>query len=643
MHEFLGLKLTIMLIYVESKAFPSKTFTLVCNPHETVARARAQMLHILFELGRAEHQFRFRFKGEYLRDGYTFEDYRIQDNSVIKMVPMSKRKRGSYATVFGQEQSTQDVAGADEHVFSSRAILLGQEELDDVQKALRKEINIFERRETFLGNFKVLLWIHFLATVLSFTTIYWFSSFWTGALMLFGFLYCPNYTRLGGFVGKHGMNKNTFVIAFAGGGIMNVTASLLMGIYVIFELMAFECDNEESTCLRKKEQMYWSITFYLGQAFFLVCSVLICAILFHNFKTEVGDLIETHLVQIRDIDKVMKSAKTGSMKERRGAAFELASLAATGDDTKFRIVQEGGLPALMNLCLSQDQATQEYAIEAISELLTVPVIQDQFVELGGVRTMCALLHSKENRVVNEAVTALSYIVSDSEANRQVVIGENGLEDLCYVAERIQVPASRILAAIFLELVFTAEIRVMLSQQSAPATSLVHLCKLRDAETQRLALQTLELLAIENSDVIITHDSLLELLLSLPNLTDDEQLFLLAGKIILYYAESELACQKLVEAENLKFCLMELAYSLDPLLQNVVAKIILAMIDSHENKDEIAELGLDEVLIHIRNESADRDAWRMADHGLMILHNVKQTTDSNKSKSLATDLPTKKAL
>lgn len=57
---------------------------------------------------------------------------------------------------------------------------------------------------------------------------------------------------------------------------------------------------------------------------------------------QVGDLIETYLVQIRDIDKVMKSAKTGSVKERRNAAFELASLAATGDDTKFRIVQEGG-------------------------------------------------------------------------------------------------------------------------------------------------------------------------------------------------------------------------------------------------------------------------------------------------------------
>ena len=30
-------------------------------------------------------------------------------------------------------------------------------------------------------------------------------KFCAGALMLFGFLYCPNYTRLGGFVGKYGM------------------------------------------------------------------------------------------------------------------------------------------------------------------------------------------------------------------------------------------------------------------------------------------------------------------------------------------------------------------------------------------------------------------------------------------------------
>ena len=32
----------------------------------------------------------------------------------------------------------------------------------------------------------------------------WYVDF-IGALMLFGFLYSPNYTRLGGFVGKYGM------------------------------------------------------------------------------------------------------------------------------------------------------------------------------------------------------------------------------------------------------------------------------------------------------------------------------------------------------------------------------------------------------------------------------------------------------
>ena len=40
----------------------------------------------------------------------------------------------------------------------------------------------------------------------------------------------------------------------------------------------------------------------------------------------------------------------------------------------------------------------------------------------------------------------------------------------YFVVSVQIPASRIVAAIFLELAFTAEIRVMLSQQSAPGMS-----------------------------------------------------------------------------------------------------------------------------------------------------------------------------
>ena len=38
------------------------------------------------------------------------------------------------------------------------------------------------------------------------------------------------------------LGKNTFVIAFSVGGIMNVTASLLMGIYVLLEVFVSAVD-----------------------------------------------------------------------------------------------------------------------------------------------------------------------------------------------------------------------------------------------------------------------------------------------------------------------------------------------------------------------------------------------------------------
>ena len=41
------------------------------------------MLHVLYELGKSDHQFRFRFKGTYLRDAYTFEVKDYLERSVL--------------------------------------------------------------------------------------------------------------------------------------------------------------------------------------------------------------------------------------------------------------------------------------------------------------------------------------------------------------------------------------------------------------------------------------------------------------------------------------------------------------------------------------------------------------------------------
>ena len=74
--------------------------------------------------------------------------------------------------------------------------------IDEVQLALLKEIDVFNRREDMIAAFRVLLWIHFLAIFLSLTTYYLYSAVWTGAIVLFGFRYCPTYSRLGGYVGE---------------------------------------------------------------------------------------------------------------------------------------------------------------------------------------------------------------------------------------------------------------------------------------------------------------------------------------------------------------------------------------------------------------------------------------------------------
>lgn len=51
--------------------------------------------------------------------------------------------------------------------------------------------------------------------------------------------------------------------------------------------------------------------------------------------------------------------------------------------------------------------------------------QDNFVEMGGVQTLTALLHSKDHRLVYQAAAALSYIVSDVEDNKDSIISDHG--------------------------------------------------------------------------------------------------------------------------------------------------------------------------------------------------------------------------
>ncbi|XP_052082318.1 uncharacterized protein LOC127719978 [Mytilus californianus] len=601
-----------MIIYVENKAFPFRTFVTLVDPTDKIARVRAHLLHSLHEIGREDHQFRLRFKGQYLRDAFYLEDYDIGENAVVKMVPMSKRNDSVYDLKSLTSSTTLNLD-------------LGPGQTEDVKSALYRELKGFCFREKLISDFSGLMYMHFLAACLTLLTTYWYSFSWTFPLFLIGVIFCPQFTRIGGYVGNYTHWKYVFCVVYAVGALATLGVSLYFSSVQWMSIVNHGCKDWVFVDACSHKHVFTAI-FFSFNSLLLLGAAIIVAILFFNFRLQIGDYIEKFLVQERDIEDVMKAARNGKLKEKRTAAYELAAMAASGDDNKFRIVAEDGLEVLLSLALSSDDSTQEHAVEAIEELLIIPSIQDNFVEMGGVKTLTALLRSENSKVMQEAASALYTIVSESDehnehksSNQSAVVADHGIDDLAYASHQGTIYCQRTVASIFLELAFNRDIRAQLASRNIPAQAMTHLCRSNDPETQRYALQTLELLAIESSDMICAQEELLDILLELPLKTMDEKLYLIAGKILLYYAENKATCKQLVENPSLKESLTIFARTQNAVLQKVVAKVIFCTTEHKGIKSKAKQIRLDKVLGYIRDNAADREAWDMADQGLQAMN------------------------
>ncbi|RDD42421.1 hypothetical protein TrispH2_005399 [Trichoplax sp. H2] len=620
--------LTLMSVFFQNiftHYLKRKTFIILCKLTDTIARARSQMLHILWELGRDDHQFRFRYRGQYLRDAYTFEDYEIPENAVVKMVPMAKR-----------QESFVDLRRMDGQSD------LGQGTSDEVLNALNQEIQVFVRREKLLAALQAFLWLWALATMLSFITNYFYSGFWNVIIVYFLFKYCPTFTRTGGFVGRASQYHGRYMIIYAIASILCLAPNVVFLCLLLPPMIQQGCAGYVGSCTH---WLLWSVIFYACFALLLFLQTCLIPFIIYNFRFKAGDFVEQHLVKTRDVEKVLFSARNGKIKEKRNAAFELASFAACSDDNKYKIVSQGGMEVLSNLSLSRDEATQEYATEAIAELLTLPEIQDQFVAIGGVRTLCALLHGRTDKIIYEAATALFYLISDNDNNKMVIVEDTGLDDLAHASMKAyfmpntsyqnprdnaitlsykannnnNIKTARVLAGVFLELLsYNADLREIIASRNVVAVALVHLCQLADSETQQLSLQALELIAIESPESVVTQEDLLHHLVAMPRLTEDERLHLLSGKIMLYFAENEEACSELINVANLTDTLLQFAQSNDSVLQNVVSKIILAILENQRITRRIPYLGLDKVAMYLQSNSVDRHIFDNADAALNLL-------------------------
>ncbi|WAR13742.1 VAC8-like protein [Mya arenaria] len=594
-----------MIIYVESKAFPYKSFVTVVQPGDKVARVRAQMLHILYEIGREQYQFRLRYNGQYMRDAFSLDEYNIEANAVIKMVPLSDDHKDDISDL--RSMSSSLTMNFDPE----------REKIPSVKSALYYEVKHLNRRERIVQDLHALLYMHSLTLFLYVLTSYWYSVFWLAGYLLPFWYLIPGYTRIGGYIGNTFHRRLWFCVITGLMGLAVMAVAIFLAVSTWQEIVSDGCPDWtfENGCSR--QNVYTAFIFSIHGLVLLVTNITI-GLLLYNFRIEIGDVIERYLVQERDIEDVMKLARGSKVKDRRTAAYELATMAASSDDNKFRIVAEGGLDVLIAMSLCTDEPTQEYAVEALSELITIQSIQDNYVEVGGVRNLTALLHSPGPRVMQEASRAL-YTICQSDENRHAMVEDHGLSDLAHAARNGSMETQRLVSSIFLELVFNSEIRVQLTTRNIPAQALVHLCKSNDPETLRFALLTLELLAIESSDVVCAQEELLEILLDIPVRMMDKKLNLLAGKILLYFAENNQSRQWMLDMVHLKDYLMTFAQTRDPILQKVVVKVIFCMMDSKQLKDQARVRKLDKVLAFCMENSADRDVWDMADQGMQVIN------------------------
>ncbi|XP_050412205.1 uncharacterized protein LOC126827070 [Patella vulgata] len=604
-----------MLLYVQNKSFPLRTFVLSVKNEDKVARVRAQLLHILYELGKDHHQFRLRYRGEILRDADYLGDYQIGDNCVITMVPMVKKLEFDGVSVSSSQTNYDSSSG----------------QPPDIKDALNREVKHFDQREKFLNDFKALLYIHSLLVFLALMSVYWYSAAWTGCLFVVAIIFVPSYSRLGGFVGNNTHLRKYYCVGFGIGGLICLGVAICFSVITWTRIVNHGCKDWMFVDDCSHQQVFSALLYTVHSLLFIV-SVVVIWILLINFRVEVGDFIEKYLVQERDIEKVVSAAKNGSTKVKRQAAYELATMAASSDDNKLMIAAEGGLLVLESLALCRDSATQEHAIEALAELLIIPSMQDTFVKMGGCRSLSAALHSSHSRAVQEAANAIYIIVSESEENKNNVIADRGIEDLAHVAYEGNTVSQRTIASIFLELAFNNEIRSQLTSSNIPAQALTSLCENKDMETKRYSLQALELMAIESSDMICAQENLLNILLEVPFKTMDEKLYLLAGKILMYYAENPETCEQLLDNSNVKESLGLFARTDDPVLQKVVSKIIFCTLETKELKMRALHLKLDRVLDYIKEHAADRETWDMADQAL---NDMNSSDDLNNLPTLST--------
>eukprot|EP00118_Oscarella_pearsei_P005264 m.23997 g.23997 ORF g.23997 m.23997 type:complete len:275 (+) comp28558_c0_seq6:1286-2110(+) len=208
-------------------------------------------------------------------------------------------------------------------------------------------------------------------------------------------------------------------------------------------------------------------------------------------------------------------------------------------------------------------------------------------------------------------------------NYYVLITYYSLDDFCHAVKSGDTDIMCVVAGILLDLSMSPISRRMMTENVGLPKALAHLIDTGHHETQRLALQTIELLALEDLQGIISEKSLLRSLLAVPETSSDIKLWTLAGKVLMYFADSSEGCDALIHADHLIGSLTRFISSGDVILQAAVSKVVLSMSLYEEHRLFLLDLGFQDLLVAFRGQAVDQDVVADLDQGLVHVTGSKQ--------------------
>lgn len=629
-----------MLLYIKNIAYKERTLVEIFNPRETIARVRAVILHRLYEIGHSHHQFRLKHNGTYLRDAYTLEEYRILNNTVIHIVPLDEIKKWNINMMF--HHSTEN--------YKSE---------DAVQPFLKEEVTFLNRREHLVELYKVLMMMQSVMVILAGFTSYWYFCFVYFLMVSAAICFCPVFSRVGGWVGKNSFRKKEYILSMIFMFLFGLLACLTLfglsisqinsSVYPTFSCMdatancfiEAQTDIQTANCNSLQKRCYQShiftCTYFMLASIFMGASLAASMYLARNFRFKLGDYIEKYLTKSRDLNSLLEIAKYDNLLKKRSAVFEIATMAASSYDNKLKIVQKNGFEILLSLSLSDDITIQEYAIEAIAECLTHEDFHQIFLNVGGIKSLTAVLNSDRSKAFHHAVNALYYLmISKSfEHNEASCLDFDSLEDICRACRRVEIGDDcQLLSTVLLELSTFDNTRSILVSMNSSMESIVEMLDNVTKFTKHTSfqfeltvlniLQTIELLVIEVPSLIITQENLLKLLLKVPSWTSDRKICFFAMKLLNIFAENLEGKKKLVYSDDVDivsylYDFVHIADN-DVFIMRSIVSLCYEITLVYTSREKLIDLGLVDLLLMLQGSCSDRKVWSTAENSIENLQN-----------------------